>query len=144
MTQHTLTHPAATAAPTTTRRRSTNVALWTLQVLTALMFAFGGVNKLVGEAQTVAGFEQIGAGDWFRYLIGALEVAGAVGLLIPILSGLAGLAFIGLMIGAVITQATVFDGDMVAVPAVVLVLVTIIAWARRDRTKQLAALVRNR
>ena len=28
-------------------------------------------------------FNQIGAGQWFRYLVGALELAGAIGLLIP-------------------------------------------------------------
>ncbi len=132
---------ASTATTTRTRRRSTNVALWVLQVLLAATFALGGVNKLIGEAQTVAGFEQIGWGTWFMYLIGALEVAGAIALLIPILSGLAGLAFLGLMTGAVIMQATAFDGEMVAVPAVVGVLVAVVAWARRDRTAQLATLV---
>jgi uncharacterized membrane protein YphA (DoxX/SURF4 family) len=124
-----------TAAP----RRSANVALWVLQVLAAITFAMGGLNKVLGETQTVAGFEKMGMGDWFRYLIGALELAGAAALLIPILAGLAGLAFVGLMIGAIITQATVFDGEMVAIPAAVLVFVAIIAWGRRHSTARLAS-----
>jgi uncharacterized membrane protein YphA (DoxX/SURF4 family) len=114
-----------------------------LQVLVAAIFLFSGLNKLLGEAQTVAGFEEIGLGDWFRHLIGAVEVAGAVGVLIPILSGLAAACFSALMVGAVITQATVFDGEMVVVPAVVFVVVAIIAWGRRDTIARLVAQVRD-
>ncbi len=143
MTQPTLTRAAA---PTTTRRRrrSLSVTLWTLQVLTAVTFAFAGANKLTGEAQTVAGFEQIGLGDWFRLLIGALEVAGAVGVLIPRLSGLAAACFSALMVGAVIVQTTVFGGEMVAFPAITFVVVAIVAWGRRDTTARLFAALRRR
>jgi uncharacterized membrane protein len=45
-------------------------------------------------------FATIGIGQWFRYVVGALELAGAVGVLIPRLSGLAALGLIGLMAGA--------------------------------------------
>src|SRR5215216_2010531 len=144
MTQQTLPR---TATPTTTprrRRRSTSITLWTLQVLTAVTFAFAGVGKVTGDPQSVAGFEQIGLGDWFRLLIGALEVAGAVGVLIPRLSGLAAACFSALMVGAVITQATVFDGEMLAVPAVVFLVVAVIAWGRRDTTARLFASPRRR
>jgi uncharacterized membrane protein YphA (DoxX/SURF4 family) len=145
MSQQTMTRRTGTSSATTqpAPRRRVNITLWVLQSLAAAMFALGGINKLAGEAQTVAGFNEIGLGDWFRYLIGALELAGAIGLLIPVLSGLAGLAFVGLMIGAVITQAVVFDGEMVALPAVVLVVVAIIAWGRRRRNADLVALLKN-
>lgn len=63
-------------------------------------------------------------------------------LLIPLLCGLAGLAFVGLMIGAVLTTLLMFGVELVAMPTAVLVLVTIIAWGRRRRTAQLIALVR--
>jgi uncharacterized membrane protein YphA (DoxX/SURF4 family) len=138
----TVGNASATAQPTT-RRRAANVALWVLQVVTAAMFIFGAVAKLGSEQQSVEGFDRIGFGDWFRYLIGTLELAGSIALLIPILCGLAGLAFIGLMVGATITQATVFDGDMVAMPLIMLVAVAIIAWGRRDRTRQLVTLLRH-
>lgn len=46
------------------------------------------------------------------------------------------------MAGAIVTQATVFDGEMVAVPATVLV--AIIAWGRRRRTADLVTLIKNR
>ncbi|MGH3729720.1 MAG: DoxX family protein [Micromonosporaceae bacterium] len=125
--------------------RWATIALWTLQVLLALTYLFSGVNKVGGEAQTVAGFDAIGWGDWFRILIGVLELAGAVAIVIPILSGLAALAFTGLMIGAVIMTLAVFgDPVLVTVPATVGILVAVVAWGRRDRTAQLWALVTRR
>lgn len=136
---------ASSATPETAAQgRAGNIALWVLQVVTAAMFVMAAVPKLTGNPQAVASFDAIGFGDWFRYLIGVLEVAGAVALLIPLLSGLAGLAFVGLMIGAVVTQLLVFDGDMVAPPAMALVLAVIIAWGRRRRTAELVGLVRSR
>jgi hypothetical protein len=71
------------------------------------------------------------------YLIGALELAGAVALLISLLSGLAGLAYVGLMIGAFVTQVVVFDGENAATPPIVMVLAGIVAWARRGNTRRL-------
>jgi len=119
------------------QKRGINITLWVLQVLAAAAFVFGAVPKVTSDPLAVAGFDAIGFGDWFRYLIGTLEIAGAVALLIPRLCGLAGLAFVGLMIGAVVTQIVVFDGAFVVQPAVMLVIVAIIAWGRRGRTREL-------
>jgi putative oxidoreductase len=115
------------------RRRGRDVALGVLQGLLALTFLLQGVAKLTGAAVAVAVFDDIGAGDWLRYVIGALELAGAVALLVPRLSGVAALAFAGLMLGAVATHLVVL-GDSPALPAVLLVLTAVLAWARRDRT----------
>jgi len=41
------------------------------------------VQKVVGTGYMVHLFGKIGAGQWLRYLIGVLEFAGAVGVLIP-------------------------------------------------------------
>jgi hypothetical protein len=70
---------ATNQAPTA---RATNVALWVLQAVLAFQFAGGGLLKLTGSPEMVDLFTAIGAGQWLRYLVGALEVAGAVGLLI--------------------------------------------------------------
>src|SRR5215813_12603480 len=78
------------------RRRVGNVALWSLQVVTAAVFVMAAVPKLTADPQAVAGFTALGLGTSGMYLIGALEIAGAVALLIPRLAGLAGVAFIGL------------------------------------------------
>jgi uncharacterized membrane protein YphA (DoxX/SURF4 family) len=126
------------------QQRWVNVALWGLQVVVAGVFVMAAVPKLTADPQAVAGFAALGLGTVGMYLIGALEIAGAIGLLIPPLAGLAGWAFVGLMIGAVISTLLVLGSDLVAMPAAVLVLVGIIAWGRRGRTAELIALVRSR
>ena len=71
-----------------------NVVLWVLQGVLAAAFLLLGFAKITGAESMVAAFEAIGAGQWFRYLVGALELLGAVGLLIPRLAGLAGLGLL--------------------------------------------------
>lgn len=138
-----MTQPATTdTTAQTAQRRGVNLALWGLQGLTAAVFVMAAVPKLTANPQAVAGFQALGLGEVGMYLIGALEVAGAVALLIPLLCGLAGLAFVGLMIGAVITTLLMFGVELVATPTAVLVLAAIIAWGRRRRTAQLIELVR--
>jgi hypothetical protein len=70
-------------------------------------------------------------------------VLGAVALLVPILCGLAALAQIALMIGAVTYTAIFFGGGPILIlPVVTLVAVSVIAWVRRDRTIALVGWVR--
>jgi uncharacterized membrane protein YphA (DoxX/SURF4 family) len=146
MTQATATRPASTSTTassgTARRQRAANVALWALQVVTAAVFVFAALPKILADPQAVAGFEAIGFGVVGMYIIGALELAGAVALLIPRLSGLAGLCFVGLMVGAVITTLLTGGASMVVLPAVVLVLAAVIAWGRRGRTAELVTWVR--
>jgi uncharacterized membrane protein YphA (DoxX/SURF4 family) len=110
-----------------------NVLLWVLQIGAAGMFLMVGFLKLSGNPQLVGLFEAIGLGQWFRYLTGSLEVAGAILLLIPRTSGLAALMLFGVMVGAVITHLLIVGGS--PQPAIILLIVTgIIAWGRRQRT----------
>jgi uncharacterized membrane protein len=121
--------------PTTVRRtrgRVLGIALWTLQVLLALQFASGGVLKLAGDPAMVAMFADIGVGQWLRYLVGGLEIAGALGLLVPRLSGLAALGLVGLMVGAAATNALVL-GTSPLLPILLLLLAALVAWVRRER-----------
>ncbi|MBE1612854.1 DoxX family protein [Actinopolymorpha pittospori] len=106
---------------------------------TSLFFLVSAFPKLIGHSSEAVIFDKIGFGDWFMYLTGALELAGAIGLLIPLLSGLAGLAYIGLMVGAFITQVTVMNGQNAATPVIVAVVVAVIAWGRRRNTAELFA-----
>ena len=77
-----------TPSTTATRRRTLGIALWVLQALLALQFAMAGWAKVFGSPAMVEMFAIIGIGQWFRYVVGTLELAGAVGVLIPGLSGL--------------------------------------------------------
>ena len=114
--------------------RAGNVALWVLQAVLAFQFAGGGLLKLTGSPEMVDLFATIGAGQWLRYLVGALEVAGAVGLLVPRLSGLAALGLAALMAGATVTNLFVL-GESPWLPVGLLLVSAVIAWGRRPRTK---------
>src|SRR3981189_184138 len=104
-----------------------NVALWVLQIAAAGMFLMVGFLKLSGNAQLVGLFEAIGLGQWFRYLTGALEVAGAILLLIPRTSGLGALMLAGVMVGAVVTHVFIVGGSpMMAI--ILLVITSFVAW----------------
>jgi uncharacterized membrane protein len=85
----------------------------------------------------VAGFAAIGFDPTGMMVIGVLEVLGAVGLLVPWLSGVAALALAGLMVGAVAFTVVGLGPAQAALPAVLLVLDAVVAWVRRDRTRAL-------
>jgi len=132
----------AITAPATTTSRAANAGLWTLQVLLAAVYAFSAFGKLTAEAQNVAGFAAMGLGNTGMYVIGALELAGAIAMFVPRLTGLAALCFVALMTGAVILTAMIGGGALVAIPATVGVLAAVVAWGRRDSTRRLVASVR--
>lgn len=133
----TLATRATEAAPKTSRSRALSVTLWVLQILLALMFASAAFPKLTGALTTVDTFARIGIGQWFRYVVGALEVAGAIGLLIPRLAGPAALGLVVLMIGATATQVFIFRADLLF-PVIFLLLSALVAWARWEQTRALA------
>jgi uncharacterized membrane protein YphA (DoxX/SURF4 family) len=118
----------------TKRRRVLGIALWVLQALLALQFASGGILKIVGDPAMVGMFADIGAGQWLRYLVGGLEIAGALGLLIPRLSGPAAFGLVALMFGAAATNAFVL-GTSPLLPIVLLLLAALVAWGRREQTR---------
>jgi putative oxidoreductase len=94
--------------------------------------ALAGVFLMIGESKFdptsfyVRIFQQIGFGDWFRYLTGALQIGGAILVLIPrtFLIGIAVLACT--MVGAVLAWI-LFLGDASAAPIPGILLVIILA-----------------
>jgi putative oxidoreductase len=76
---------------TATRRRALSIALWVIQALLAFQFAMAGLAKVSGSPMMVEMFATMSIGRWFRYGVGALENAGAFGVLISQLSGLGAL-----------------------------------------------------
>lgn len=131
---------APTTAPSIDRPRTRRWALGALQVVLAAVYVFSGFGKVTLDPTVVAGFAVMGIGPAGSVTIGVLELLAAVGLLIPRIAGLAATGCVALMVGAVTITAVTLGGAMILVPAVVLVLVATVAWARRDDT---AALVRN-
>jgi len=120
MTTTTVGRPvgAASAAPR---------ALAVARAVLVVAFAGGGLMKVAGEASMVQMFADIGLGQWWRYVVGTLELAGAIGLLIPARTGLAALGLTALMVGATVTRAAVVGG----VPVIELAFLTAAAAIAR-------------
>src|ERR1043166_4418780 len=84
-------------------------ALWSLQVLLALLFLFAGSMKLLTPIEVMAAQMTVPLPGWFLQFIGVAECAGALGLILPgllrIKRGLTPLAACGL--AGVMIAATV-------------------------------------
>lgn len=142
-TSATVSTPTAAPTPATGRSRHAGTSLMALQVVLALFYGVASAApKLLGISAAADSFDKIGFGDWFMYLTGALELAGAIALVIPVLYQVAAIAMIGLMICASVTQFTVFHGDNAATPLLLILPLALIAWARRDSTSALLTLLR--
>ncbi|MFF3563378.1 DoxX family protein [Streptomyces sp. NPDC002574] len=120
------------SAPAAGGRKGRNIALWILQAVLAVVFVMAGASKIAGAKDMVDLFQDVGAGQWLRYVTGSLELVGAVLLLVPRLSALGGLVLTGVMTGAVVTCLSVVDRSP-APPAVLLVLAAVVTWTRRER-----------
>jgi uncharacterized membrane protein YphA (DoxX/SURF4 family) len=125
--------------------RAANTALWVLQIAAGLFFiGASAFPKLIGHDSARVGFDAIGYGDWFMYLIGTLELAGGIALMIPVLSGLAALCFMALMVGAFTYEVTVIESGFWYTPVIIFAVMAVIAWGRRDSLARLLGAVRRR
>ncbi|MFJ6853194.1 DoxX family protein [Streptomyces sp. NPDC091271] len=134
--------PASPNALSAPRRRVRSAALTGARVVLALFLGFSAVAKLIGHASAVESFDRMGWGSGAMYAIGALELAGALALLIPLLAGVAAIALVGLLAGASVVQLTLLDPPNAVMPALLVVVVVLIARDRRERTRELFALLR--
>ncbi len=115
---------------TTARARGIAVLTWLPRVVLALVFVGAGFAKLAGDPAMLQLFDAIGAGQGLRYVVGALELAGAIGVLVPRLCGLAAIGLALLMIGASITNVVVL-GVSPAFTLLLFVLAAFTVWLRR-------------
>lgn len=116
--------PSSPLSPTQRR------IVWGVRILLALAFGAAGAAKLAGVPQMVQVFDAIGAGQWFRYLTGAIEIIGAVLILIPAGGFFGALLLAATMVGAVMTHLVLIGGS--PVPALVLGLLSVfVAWRLR-------------
>ncbi|MDG1432262.1 MAG: DoxX family protein [Paracoccaceae bacterium] len=101
-----------------------------IKAFLTLAFLAAGGAKLAGAEMMVQTFDAVGLGQWFRYVTGAIEVAGAILLWVPSAIGLAAGLLTATMVGAVLAHTFILGPS--AVPAVFLgVLSGYIAWTNR-------------
>ena len=120
-----------------------NIVLWILQILLALIFIMTGSMKLIQKKEAVLERmgEQMGWVNDFTqqqlYLIGLLEIASALGLILPALTGIfpilvplaaVGLAFV--MAGAAITHLRRRERSMMVITIVIMLAALFVANGR--------------
>ncbi|MFG1666736.1 DoxX family protein [Streptomyces sp. Y7] len=133
------------AESATPRGRRARIALRGLQILLALFYAFASaLPKLIAHPSAAEGFDELGWGSAGMYTIGALELAGAIALLVPVLQSVAAMALSALMVGAFVVTITAYGGENAATPLILIVPLALIAWARRSSNTDLLRLVRRR
>lgn len=121
-----VTSSFAPSTLSTTQRR----LVWGIRILLALAFGAAGGAKLAGVPQMVQIFDAVGFGQWFRYVTGAVEVAGALLLLVPATGFFGGLLLAVTMVFGVLTHLVLIGGS--ALPAFVLgLLATFVTWRLR-------------
>jgi uncharacterized membrane protein YphA (DoxX/SURF4 family) len=90
--------------------RRLTVLIWVLRVSIAAVFVPAGVMKIAGASMAVGEFQSIGLGDWFRYVTGLLELAGAALVLTPSRSAFGALLLLAVDVGAFVAQVAVLHG----------------------------------
>lgn len=118
-TIHTTT--SDTSDRTSRRIRAWRIAGWIVRAVLAAQFVGGGLAKLMGQSQMVAMFDDIGGGAGLRVLVGACEVLGGIGVLLPRTARPAAGGLTALMAGAVVTNVVVLEASPV-IPAALLAL----------------------
>jgi putative oxidoreductase len=110
---------------------------WILAVFLALLFTLVGGLKLIGVPAMVKEFAGIGVGQWFRFFTGILEVAGAVGLLIPRFRFWAASLIATIMFCATLINLWVLHVPGLArVTAVLIALALVVGWLRRPQKEK--------
>lgn len=115
-----------------TRLRLKTAGLWILQIGAAAMFLKAGSAKLTGDPLMVGLFNAIGFGQWFRFLTGALEVAGAIALAIPAAAVYGAVVLTFVMAGAVLTHVVLLGGNA-APAAILLAAMLIVVYGRKEQ-----------
>ncbi len=120
-------------------------ALWLPTVISAVFLMGSGVTKFVGLPAQLAIFHHVGLPVWMMYVIGAIEIFGAILLVVPEVAGWGALILGAVMTGAMGIHAAQGDFVMAGLPLALLVMLTMLAWHRRAsiwrRLKELPAVV---
>lgn len=94
----------------------------------AAVFLLSGAAKLAGLEFEIQAFERWGYPQWFMYLSAAIEIIGAIGLLIPRLSILAAACLALYMSGAVGTHVIHYEWPMTSIAAGIMLAAGWRAW----------------
>ena len=113
-------------------RRTGIVVLWLVTVWETLTMGLAGFAKFGRPDVWTPWFESWGYPGWFIMFVGAVELFGALLLLVPRIAPYAAYSLIVIMLGALFTVLTKESGGFTAGPVVMhLVGLSVIGWFRR-------------
>jgi hypothetical protein len=124
---------AATQSRTSILLALRTAAIWGLSVFLWLVLLSIGWSTLTGRGALAEVFFHINVGPWFRYLVGTVELASAIALLIPRARFWGACAIAAVLLGATYANVAVMHAALLAEITVVLaiaaVLLMILAWS---------------
>ena len=116
--------------------KKSNVMLWTVQGLLAVLFLFAGISKLVLPLDQMAG--PVALPGFFLRFLGVAETLGAIGLILPALlkirpalTPVAAAGLVIIMIGATVITGIGGPAAMALIPLAVGLLAATVAYGRR-------------
>ena len=109
-----------------------NKITWAITIVLALMFIGAGFAKVTASEEMVQAFTLFNLPDWFRIVIGSLEIAGGILLIIPSMTGCAAFGLSIVMIGA-ISCHIMFTPILQGIPAIsAMALLSYVFLARKN------------
>ena len=114
-----------------------NRALWIVQVLLALLFLFAGGAKFVVPVDQMTQGMPAWMSISFLHVVGACEVLGAIGLILPralniapVLTPIAAVGCAIVMAGATVVHTRMKDYKGLGMPVILLIMAIIVAAGR--------------
>jgi uncharacterized membrane protein YphA (DoxX/SURF4 family) len=112
--------------------KTRNTVTWVLTVLLALLYLGTGFAMVSGVEKVAQEFTLFGLPGWFRVTVGALEILGAILLLIPTFTGVASFGLSILMIGGFACHAMFTPPAETLPPLICFVILTYIYLTRKN------------
>ena len=114
------------------KTRWQHVTCWILQVLLALFFLLQAAMKLTSSPSWVVRFRNWGYPDHFYFLVGTLELTGAIALLVPQAVVGGAVVLLGVMLAAALTHV-IHHEPQVITTLVIGTLLSFVVYVRRAR-----------
>lgn len=111
--------------------KGVSATLWVVQFVLAVLFVAVGWGKLISRPELVISFARYGYPNHFYLLVGAMESLGAILLVLPRLPSYGATLLVAVMLGAITTHLLHGEFRNALVPAVLVVLLTVIGVMRR-------------
>ena len=112
--------------------RLKHIGIASLSIVLALIFLAAGGTKLTSPDTHADAFARWGYPMWFLYVIGMVEVAGALLILVPA-ARFYGAVVLGMtMLGAAYTHLRADELQAVPIPLVLMALAGVVAWGSRS------------